>query len=151
MLDRGRLAAPEGCVCVIGFDEALALLEASVVPLGAEEVPLAGGAGRVLAAPLSARCDGPRVAVSAMDGYAVLDAATQPGEALKVIGEAPAGAGFSGKLAAGEAVRIFTGAPMPDGADRCSGPRRTYVPWHLQDAFRSWNAEDQLSAQWKVR
>lgn len=106
-------------MCVIGFDEALALLEASVVPLGAEEVPLAGGAGRVLAAPLSARCDGPRVAVSAMDGYAVLDAATQPGEALKVIGEAPAGAGFSGKLAAGEAVRIFTGAPMPDGADRC--------------------------------
>lgn len=104
---------------VIGFDEALALLEASAAPLGKEEVPLARTAGRVLAAPLIARSDGPRVAVAAMDGYAVLNAATRPGEPLKLIGEARAGAGFCGTLAPGEALRIFTGAPMPEGADRC--------------------------------
>lgn len=101
------------------FDEALALLEASAAPLLAEDVPLAGAAGRVLAEPLTARSDGPRVAVAAMDGYAVLDAGTRPGEALKVIGEARAGAAFPGTLGAGEAVRIFTGAPLPAGADRC--------------------------------
>lgn len=101
------------------FDEALALLEASAAPLLAEDVPLAGAAGRVLAEPLTARSDGPRVAVAAMDGYAVLDAGTRPGEALKVIGEARAGAAFPGTLGAGEAVRIFTGARLPAGADRC--------------------------------
>jgi len=104
---------------VTSFDEALALLEASAAPLPAEDVPLAGAAGRVLAEPLTARSDGPRVAVAAMDGYAVLDAGTRPGEALKVIGEARAGAAFPGTLGAGEAVRIFTGAPLPVGADRC--------------------------------
>jgi molybdopterin molybdotransferase len=119
MLDRGRAAAAEGCVCVITFDEALTLLEASARPLGSEEVPVTDAAGRVLAAPLTARSDGPRVAVAAMDGYAVLDAATRPGEVLKLTGEARAGAGFRGTLSAGEAVRIFTGAPMPAGADRC--------------------------------
>lgn len=106
-------------MCVISFDEALALLEASALPLGTEEVPLAGAAGRVLAEPLTARSDGPRVAVAAMDGYAVLHAATRPGEPLRVIGEARAGAAFPGTLGAGEAVRIFTGAVLPAGADRC--------------------------------
>lgn len=104
---------------MITFDEALALLEASARSLGAEEVPLTAGAGRVLAESLAARTDGPRTAIAAMDGYAVLDAATRPGETLKVIGEARAGAGCPGTLVAGEAVRIFTGAPMPTGADRC--------------------------------
>ena len=144
-------------MCVIGFDEALALLEASVVPLGAEEVPLAGAAGRVLAAPLSARCDAPRVPVSAMDGYAVLDAATRPGEALKVIGEARAGAGFPGTLGAGEAVRIFTGAPLPAGADRCimqeyaTRKGKTvrfaegYGPgWHIRGAASDFAAGERL-------
>ena len=77
-------------MCVTSFDEALALLEASAAPLAAEDVPLAGAAGRVLAEPLTARSDGPRIAVAAMDGYAVQDAATRPGEPLKVIGEARA-------------------------------------------------------------
>ena len=104
---------------MITFDEALTLLEASVGMLGTEEVPLAAGSGRVLAAPILARNDAPRTAVAAMDGYAVLDAATRPKAALKVIGEARAGGSFRGALAAGEAVRIFTGAPMPAGADRC--------------------------------
>ncbi|MCL4673893.1 MAG: molybdopterin molybdenumtransferase MoeA, partial [Sphingomonadaceae bacterium] len=65
---------------MITFDEALALLESVVRTLGAEAVPLAGAAGRVLAARITARSDSPRVPVAAMDGYAVLDASTRPGE-----------------------------------------------------------------------
>lgn len=101
------------------FDEAIALLAGQVVPLPAEDCPLAQAAGRVLAAPVIARQPAPRHPVAAMDGYAVHDAATRPGEPLRVIGHSRAGAGFEGTLGAGEAVRIFTGAPMPAGADRC--------------------------------
>lgn len=104
---------------MITFAEAVALIEAAAALLGTEEVALADAAGRVLARPLHARSDAPRVAVAAMDGYAVIDAATRPGEALRVVGESRAGAGFAGAVAEGEAVRIFTGAPMPAGADRC--------------------------------
>lgn len=104
---------------MISFDEAVGLIAAQVDALGAEEVALAEAAGRVLAAPLHARSAAPRMAVAAMDGYAVIDAATRPGEALKVIGESRAGGGYHGVVGPGEAVRIFTGAPMPQGADRC--------------------------------
>ncbi|MGN3975531.1 molybdopterin molybdotransferase MoeA [Tsuneonella sp. SYSU-LHT278] len=103
---------------MIGFDEAIALIERHVGPLGSETLALAECAGRVLAEDLRARCDSPRWAVSTMDGYAVADAATRPGESLPVIGESRAGRSFAGALAPGEAVRILTGARMPDGADR---------------------------------
>lgn len=104
---------------MIAFDEAVRLISELVSPLGTEQVALAKAAGRVLAEPLHARSASPRVAVAAMDGYAVMDAATRPGEALKVIGESRAGAGYPGTVRPGEAVRIFTGAPLPEGADRC--------------------------------
>ena len=104
---------------VISVDEALALLEDAVAPLAGVEIPLAEGAGRVLAAPLIARSTYPRTATAAMDGYAVTDAATRPGTVLRVIGEARAGASFANPVRPGEAVRIFTGAPMPAGTDRC--------------------------------
>lgn len=104
---------------MISFEEAVALIAAQVDALGTEEIALAEAAGRVLAAPLHARSAAPRRAVAAMDGYAVIDAATRPGEVLKVIGESCAGGGYPGTVGAGEAVRIFTGAPMPQGADRC--------------------------------
>lgn len=102
-----------------GFDEAIALIGARVTPLGVEEIALDAAAGRVLAVPLHARSDTPRRATAAMDGYAVRDAATRPGVAQTVIGESRAGAGYPGAMGVGEAVRIFTGAPMPAGADRC--------------------------------
>ena len=54
-----------------------------------------------------------------MDGYAVRDATTAPDQTLRVAGESRAGLGFGGFVGAGEAVRIFTGAPMPPGTDRC--------------------------------
>jgi molybdopterin molybdotransferase len=71
--------------------------------------------GRVLAKPLSAKRDQPPFDASAMDGYAVRseDNATE----LTVIGTSAAGHAFNGKLKAGEAIRIFTGAPMPANAD----------------------------------
>ncbi len=104
---------------MISFDDALNLIEAHVAPLGTEVVDLGEASGRVLAEGLKARMASPRHAVAAMDGYAVLDSATRPDAPLRLIGESRAGAGFSGSVSAGEAVRIFTGAPMPDGADRC--------------------------------
>ncbi|MCU0891184.1 MAG: molybdopterin molybdotransferase MoeA [Sandarakinorhabdus sp.] len=103
---------------LVDFADAIALIEAAVVPLGIERVPIAAAAGRVLAEPLFARCDRPAAPVSAMDGYAVAAASLAPGAVLPVIGEARAGAGFAGMLQPGQAVRIFTGAPLPCGADR---------------------------------
>jgi len=87
-------------------------------PLGTETVSLANAVGRVLAEDVAARLTQPPTAVSAMDGYAVRAADTQkPGATLRCIGEAPAGGRFDGTLEPGTAVRIFTGGPVPDGAD----------------------------------
>ena len=99
-------------------EEARRRICAAFRPLPAEQVSLAEALGRVLAEPVTARVDQPPVAVSAMDGYAVraADVAALPAR-LTVIGVSAAGAGFAGTLGAGEAVRIFTGAPIPEGAD----------------------------------
>ncbi|AXK42313.1 molybdopterin molybdotransferase MoeA [Erythrobacter aureus] len=102
---------------MIPFAEALARIADHVSPLGTETVPLAEASGRRLACDLTARRAAPRAPVSAMDGYAVIEAATQPGRAIAVIGEAVAGRRFEGRVGEGEAVRIFTGAPMPEGSD----------------------------------
>ena len=98
--------------------EALARLTGDAAPLPGESVPLADAAWRVLAADVVARRTQPPFDASAMDGYAVraVDVATVP-STLRVIGEAPAGRRFGGIVGPGEAVRIFTGAPMPRGAD----------------------------------
>jgi molybdopterin molybdotransferase len=89
------------------------VLEA-VRPLPSQSVPLAAALGRVLAVDVSSRLDVPPFASSAMDGYAVVAGAA--GE-LPVVGESRAGSPFDGTLEAGEAVRISTGARLPDGAD----------------------------------
>jgi molybdopterin molybdotransferase len=101
---------------VISVSEALDRLFALATPLAVEMVPLAQAAGRVLARPVVAERDQPPFAASAMDGYAVSEAA--PGARLRVIGESAAGHGFAGPVGPGEAVRIFTGAPLPAGAHR---------------------------------
>ncbi len=90
----------------------------SFQPLPAETVALTGGLGRVLAEPVVARTTQPPAAVSAMDGYAVRgqDVARLPAE-LTVIGEVAAGDSFEGSVGPKQAVRIFTGAPLPDGSD----------------------------------
>jgi molybdopterin molybdotransferase len=94
-----------------------AVLSAVAVPVGEDVVPLAQGAGRILARGLSATRTQPPFPSSAMDGYA-LRAADSTGDApLAVIGESRAGLGFGGSIQPGQCVRIFTGAPVPDGAD----------------------------------
>ena len=80
-----------------------------------EEVPLAAASGRVLAADAAADRDSPAVARSVRDGYAVRSV-DLPGK-LEMIGEVRAGERFAGVLAAGQAVEIMTGAPIPSGAD----------------------------------
>lgn len=102
---------------MISFDEAAALVARRVHRLGVETIALGDAAGRTLAADLVARTASPRHAVSAMDGYAVAASGLGQGETLKVIGESRAGAGFAGRVREGEAVRIFTGARVPEGAD----------------------------------
>ncbi len=97
--------------------QALDAVLALMAPLGTEEVPLAEAAGRVLARTVTARRTQPPFAASAMDGYAVRAAEAGAGMVLRVTGEAVAGRGFSGGVGPGEAVRIFTGAPVPLGAD----------------------------------
>src|SRR4051812_44424678 len=87
-------------------------------PLRREVVLLPQAYGRTLAADLAARRTQPPKAVSAMDGYALrAEDARGPGTRLAIIGESAAGRGFPGRVGPGEAVRIFTGAPVPDGAD----------------------------------
>ena len=103
---------------MISVDEALGHILALADATGAESVDIGDAAGRVLAAPVTAARDGPPFAASAMDGYAVRGADAFPGNTLTVVGEAPAGRAWPGTVAAGQAVRIFTGAPVPSGADR---------------------------------
>ncbi len=103
---------------MITVDQALDLLF-TLVRTGPEEtVPLIEASGRVLARPVAATRDQPPFAASAMDGYAVLAADVRPGATLEVIGESAAGHRFDAAVGPGQAVRIFTGAPLPIGADR---------------------------------
>lgn len=83
----------------------------------AEMVPLAESWGRVTAQPVLARLTQPPADLSAMDGYAVRSNDALAGATLRIIGAAPAGHPFAGRVGAGEAVRLFTGSVMPDGAD----------------------------------
>jgi molybdopterin molybdotransferase len=104
---------------MIGFDEAVELVRSVAKPLASEAVQLAEAAGRVLALPVIARIDSPRFDVSAMDGYAVREAdLTNLPAKLAIAGESFAGAGWGSSLAPGTCARIFTGAPVPAGADR---------------------------------
>ena len=105
-------------MALMPVEEARARILAGVKPLAAENIPLARALCRVLAKPLRAKRDQPPFNASAMDGYAVRahDVAVVPAT-LKVIGTSAAGHAFTGKLKPGEAIRIFTGAPVPATAD----------------------------------
>lgn len=99
-------------------NEALALILTGITPLDAERVELLDAHNRVLASDVAACLTQPPFAASAMDGYAVrnADIATLPAT-LTVVGESAAGSHYAGTLKPGEAVRILTGAPVPDGCD----------------------------------
>ena len=103
---------------MISLEEAQRYVLDRVSPLAAEEVPLADALGAVVAADVVASEAVPPFANSAMDGYAVRSADTADAPVdLKVVGMIAAGTPPDRAVGAGEAMRIMTGAPMPDGAD----------------------------------
>ncbi|MBO9410620.1 MULTISPECIES: gephyrin-like molybdotransferase Glp [unclassified Ruegeria] len=102
---------------MITVEDARALLFGLVDRLPAETISLSQAAGRILAQDVAAKRDQPPFAASSMDGYAVKSSEVELHAMFKVIGEAAAGRRYSGQVGAGQAVRIFTGAPVPDGAD----------------------------------
>lgn len=103
---------------MITVAEALAKVLALAKLTDIETVPLRAAAGRVLAQPVQATRDQPPFAASSMDGYAICAEDFRTGAQLKVLGEAAAGDGFDGTITPGTAARIFTGAPVPQGASR---------------------------------
>ncbi|MEO0546701.1 MAG: gephyrin-like molybdotransferase Glp [Pseudomonadota bacterium] len=103
---------------LLSVADALTRILAGVAPLPAQTVPLSEAHGRVLASPLKALRTQPPFAASAMDGYAVLHADLQGvGTVLNKVGEAAAGHAYIGSVGSGDCVRIFTGAPLPQGTD----------------------------------
>lgn len=102
---------------MIPVAEALDRLFALVRPLDTEVVSLADAAGRVMVQSAHARRTQPPFSASAMDGYAVRADDARAGATLPVVGEAAAGHRFEGALPNRAAIRIFTGAPVPDGSD----------------------------------
>ncbi|MEQ1866497.1 MAG: hypothetical protein ABL996_17815, partial [Micropepsaceae bacterium] len=102
---------------MLSVAEAQAKVIDGLKPLASEQVPLGSARGRVLSADVAAQRTQPPFDVSAMDGYAVRaqDVATLPAS-LKNVGTVAAGALFQGSVGKSEAIRFFTGAPVPKGA-----------------------------------
>jgi molybdopterin molybdotransferase len=103
---------------VLSVEDALEQVLSRIEPLGTELVEIVPALGRVLAEPVVSRRELPPWANSSMDGYAIRSDDTRAGRAeLSVVGRIAAGSLPERSLGAGEAMRIFTGAPLPDGAD----------------------------------
>lgn len=114
-----RHSAAQTCSASLSFDAALARMIDGVRPLDEETIALGNAAGRVLSRPVIAAAASPNRNLAAMDGYAVRDIAAGAGSAmLKVVGQAAPAAPYPHLLGHGEAVRVFTGAPTPEGTDR---------------------------------
>ena len=114
--------------------EALELVLGGVNVLPAESVPLLEGLGRVLVEPVTATDNLPPFTNSSMDGYALRAADVQGASRdnpvqLSVAGEVAAGSVFEERIEKGEAARIMTGAPLPDGADAVVPVEETSEPW----------------------
>jgi molybdopterin molybdotransferase len=121
---------------MISVDEAVARVTRSFASLASETVPIREAHGRVLAQDAVAKMDQPPAPISAMDGYAVRASEAAVGATLTVVGEAPAGHPFAGRVGAGEAVRIFTGGVVPEGADAVVLQEDTVVPGKNQVVIR---------------
>lgn len=116
----GAPAAAGQAAQLLDVDQAIARLLSLATPVAeAETVPLGEAVGRVAAERILAPCDLPPFDCSAMDGYAVRAAGrnnTRP-KRFRVVGQSLAGHPAAGAVSADTAVRIFTGAPVPEGAD----------------------------------
>ncbi|MEK6233399.1 MAG: molybdopterin molybdotransferase MoeA [Planctomycetales bacterium] len=127
MMDSNASSSPRdarmrGFASRSAVSEAIAWLDDRVGPLPMERAPLADSAGRALAEDVVSPCDVPAFVRGMMDGFALRAADTQGAAAynpltFQVIGEALPGAPFDGTVESGQAVRIMTGAPAPQGAD----------------------------------
>jgi molybdopterin molybdotransferase len=102
---------------MISVEEARERILAALQPTPGEVVALADAWGRVTATPVIARLTQPPADVSAMDGYGLRAADGTLGATLKVIGSTPAGHPYAGSVGPGQAIRIFTGSVVPQGAD----------------------------------
>jgi molybdopterin molybdotransferase len=112
---------------MLTVEEALDAILARIPVLGSERVDVLGSLGRVLAEPVTSRREIPPWPNSSMDGYAVRAEDTGQGAALAIVGRVEAGSVPARAVGRGEAMRIFTGAPLPEGAD-------TVVPQEDVDA-----------------
>ncbi|WP_282608227.1 gephyrin-like molybdotransferase Glp [Pelagibius sp. Alg239-R121] len=103
---------------MLSVEDALSRVRAAFKPLPAETVSVSEALGRVLASDAVSRVTQPPHDVSAMDGYAVraADVASVP-VTLEIAARVPAGGSYDGEIQAGQAARIFTGAPLPHGSD----------------------------------
>ena len=106
----------------ISIVEAINLLKEHALPVSSEELPITECYGKVLSEDLASKVDHPSCDNSALDGYAcraedTLDASNENPISIKLVGDVPAGSVFEGEVGAGEAVGIYTGAPVPKGAD----------------------------------
>lgn len=123
----GVPATDTSCVSGIALEEAHAILRAQAEPLAGETIAIRDAGFRVLAAPVIARIDSPRGRVAAMDGFAVSDAAVRAGrQAFEIVGVTYAGQPPHPSIGSETAVRIMTGALMPQAADRV-------IPFELTD------------------
>src|SRR2546423_10502897 len=102
---------------MLSVEEALEAILSRVSVLGTERVDVVAALGRVLGEEIVSRREIPPWANSSMDGYAVRAGDTRAGAAVSVVGRVEAGALPSRAIGRGEAMRIFTGAPLPPGAD----------------------------------
>ena len=102
---------------MISEEQALAHILGSVNPLPSRRVPLIRALGKFVAQDVFARIALPVFDNSAMDGYAVIANSCRVGQSQRLVGEQPAGVDRKLRIVAGEAVRVFTGAPIPTGAD----------------------------------
>jgi len=138
---------------LMSLDDALALIEERTTMVAdVESIPLRGALGRILAEDVVARFAVPPHANSAVDGYAIRfdDLSTDSDTVLRVRGRAAAGHPESRALQAGEAIRVFTGAVMPEGADtvmmqedcRLEGDRIVIPPGIKPGANRRRAGED---------
>ncbi|MGB7271215.1 MAG: gephyrin-like molybdotransferase Glp [Albidovulum sp.] len=149
---------------MISVDEALARTLALCPPLGTQMVPLRAAHGRVMAQDAVTSLTQPPFAASAMDGYAIREADHQSGKTLQVVGEASAGHGFGGQIGPGQCARIFTGAPVPKGAERVilqedvtrqdttiTLGERLEQSRHIRPAGQDFKAGDRLTAPRRLR
>ncbi len=102
----------------ISLGEAIGICQENPITISTEKIPIVNSMGRIVASDVNAKVNDPGFDNSSMDGFAVIYSDTlEPPTKLKIVGTSNAGSGESNTIGSGEAVRIMTGGPLPNGAD----------------------------------